>query len=101
MIDTDKYMENVDEKYNLIMNLMDDEEREFEIKSRIRERNRIMVAACKLHEENQRLREELKQTRECLWWCYDNYRFDSHPMVDTDWNFIGNLLGAEMESEEE
>ncbi len=51
--------------------------------------------------EVKRLREELKQTRESLWWCYDNYRFDSHTMVDTDWNFIGNLLGADMESEEE
>lgn len=48
-----------------------------------------------------RLREELKQTRESLWWCYDNYRFDGHPMTDVDWNFIGNLLGADMESEEE
>ena len=51
--------------------------------------------------EVKRLREELKQTRESLWWCYDNYRFDGHPMTDVDWNFIGNLLGADMESEEE
>ena len=35
------YIENVEEKYNLIMNLMDDEEREFEIKTRIREMNRM------------------------------------------------------------
>ena len=27
--------------------------------------------------------------------------FDGHPMTDVDWNFIGNLLGADMESEEE
>ena len=45
--------------------------------------------------EVKRLREELKQTRESLWWCYDNYRFDGHPMTDVDWNFIGNLLGAD------
>tara|TARA_R110000787_G_scaffold155809_2_gene269584 strand:+ start:166 stop:447 length:282 start_codon:yes stop_codon:yes gene_type:complete len=51
--------------------------------------------------ENKRLREELKQTRESLWWCYDNYRFDGHPMVDADWDFIGNLLGVDMESDEE
>jgi len=51
--------------------------------------------------EVKQLREELKQTRESLWWCYDNYRFDSHTMVDADWDFIGNLLGADMESEEE
>jgi len=54
-----------------------------------------------LLEEVKQLREELAQTREYLWWCYDNYRFDSHPMVGADWNFIGNLLGADMESEEE
>jgi len=62
---------------------------------------KLMADAPLLLEEVKRLREELKQTRESLWWCYDNYRFDSHPMVDADWNFIGNLLGADMESEEE
>jgi hypothetical protein len=56
MNDTDKYMEDVEEKYNLIMNMMNDEEREFEIKTRIRERNRIMVAADKLDTEVKRLR---------------------------------------------
>ena len=56
MSDTDKYIEDVEEKYNQIMNLMDDEEREFEIKTRIRERNRIMMAVDELHKENQRLR---------------------------------------------
>ena len=61
----------------------------------------LLADAPLLLEEVKRLREELAQTRECLWWCYDNYRFDSHPMVDADWNFIGNLLGADMESEEE
>ena len=62
---------------------------------------RLIADAPLLLAEVKRLREELAQTRECLWWCYDNYRFDSHPMVDADWNFIGNLLGADMESEEE
>jgi len=61
----------------------------------------LMIDAPLLLEEVKRLREELKQTRESLWWCYDNYRFDGHPMTDVDWNFIGNLLGADMESEEE
>jgi len=61
----------------------------------------LLLDAPLLLAEVMRLREELKQTRESLWWCYDNYRFDSHPMVDADWNFIGNLLGADMESEEE
>ena len=64
--------------------------------------DRLLIAnAPKLLAEVKRLREELKQTRESLWWCYDNYRFDGHPMTDVDWNFIGNLLGADMESEEE
>ena len=58
MIDTDKYIEDVEEKYNLIVNMMNDEEREFEIKTRIRERNRIMVAADKLDTEVKRLRQE-------------------------------------------
>jgi hypothetical protein len=61
----------------------------------------LMADAPLLLAEVKRLREELKQTRESLWWCYDNYRFDGHPMTDVDWNFIGNLLGADMESEEE
>jgi len=62
---------------------------------------RLIADAPLLLAEVKRLREELKQTRESLWWCYDNYRFDGHPMTDVDWNFIGNLLGADMESEEE
>ena len=61
----------------------------------------LIADAPLLLAEVKRLREELKQTRESLWWCYDNYRFDGHPMTDVDWNFIGNLLGADMESEEE
>ena len=68
MIDIDKYMEDVDEKYNLIMNLMDDEEREFEIKSRIRERNTIIAAARKLYKENQRLREKVKTEKNLKLW---------------------------------
>ena len=59
MIDTDKYMEDVDEVFNLIMNLMDDEEREHAIKQRIRERNKIILAACKLDTEVKRLRGQL------------------------------------------
>lgn len=54
MIDTDKYIEDVEEKYNLIMNLMDDEEREHAIKQRIRERNKIMLAVDKLDTELKR-----------------------------------------------
>ena len=58
MIDTDKYMEDVEEKYNLIMNLMDDEEREFEIKTRIRLSNKMKVHILKLDTKIKRLREE-------------------------------------------
>ena len=41
-----------------------------------------------------RLREELKQTRECLWWCYDLKRFGNE-IKDEHWDFIGRLLGAD------
>ena len=61
MIDTDKYIEDVDEVFNLIMNLMDDEEREHAIKQRIIERNKIMVACVELDAEVKRLREGIKQ----------------------------------------
>lgn len=61
----------------------------------------LVADAPLLLAEVKRLREELNQTRECLWWCYDNYRFDWDKVTKTDWNFIGNLLGADMESEEE
>ena len=54
MIDTDKYIEDVEEKYNLIMNLMDDEEREFEIKTRIRLSNKMKAAIDKLDTEVKR-----------------------------------------------
>ena len=37
---------------------------------------------------------ELKQTRECLWWCYDLKRFGNE-IKDEHWDFIGRLLGAD------
>ena len=46
------------------------------------------------YEEVKRLRKELAQTRECLWWCYDLKRFGNE-MKDEDWDFIGRLLGAD------
>ena len=79
MIDTDKYIEDVEEKYNLIMNLMDDEEREFEIKTRIRLSNKMKAAIDKLDTEVKRLREDNETLRkmdweyECLWtWLAEN-----------------------------
>ena len=59
MNDLSKYIEDVDEVYNLIMNLMDDEEREFEIKARIRQLNDMKVAVDKLDAEVKRLHLEL------------------------------------------
>ena len=37
---------------------------------------------------------ELKETRECLWWCYDLKRFGNE-IKDEHWDFIGRLLGAD------
>jgi len=50
-----------------------------------------------LIEENGKLEKALAQTRECLWWTFDLHRF-GHEIKEEDWNFIGNLLGADMES---
>tara|TARA_R100000458_G_C8194513_1_gene187095 strand:+ start:380 stop:646 length:267 start_codon:yes stop_codon:yes gene_type:complete len=59
MIDTDRYTEDIDETCNLIMNIMDDVEREFEIKTRIRLSNKMKAAIDKLDTEVKRLREQL------------------------------------------
>ena len=67
MIDTDKYIEDVEEKYNLIMNLMDDEEREFEIKTRIRLSNKMKAAIDKLDTEGKRLREQLAKANKFVY----------------------------------
>jgi len=48
---TRDYMENVENTYHLIMNLMDDEEREHAIKQRIREANRMQLLWHTLHGE--------------------------------------------------
>ena len=93
MIDTDKYDGHSTEYTYGILGVDDEKE--------LIATYALLNDAPLLLAEVKRLREELKQTRESLWWCYDNYRFDNHTMVDTDWNFIGNLLGADMESEEE
>ena len=66
MIDTDKNTEDIDETCNLIMNIMDDVEREFEIKTRIRLSNKMKAAIDKLDTEVKRLREKLRVTKELL-----------------------------------
>jgi RNA processing factor Prp31 len=63
MIDTDRYTEDVEEKYNLIMELMDDEEREFEIKTRIRLSNKMKAAIDKLDTEVKRLHNHIRRMR--------------------------------------
>ena len=55
---------------------------------------RNSVFALDLLAEVKRLREELAQTRECLWWCYDKERF-GWKIEDKSWDFIGRLLGAD------
>ena len=56
--------------------------------------NRLLEQREELLAEVKRLREELNQTRECLWWCYDLKRFGKE-IKDEDWDFIGRLLGAD------
>jgi cell shape-determining protein MreC len=48
------------------MNIMDDEERDFEIKTRIRLSNKMKAAIHKLDTEVKRLREENKRLREMV-----------------------------------
>tara|TARA_R110002074_G_scaffold193756_3_gene359623 strand:+ start:1856 stop:2170 length:315 start_codon:yes stop_codon:yes gene_type:complete len=104
MIDTDKYEGHTSDWKWIDINEQDDfylHSEHGDIINHDTPDGKLAQDAPLLLEEVKRLREELKQTRESLWWCYDNYRFDGHPMTDVDWNFIGNLLGADMESEEE
>jgi len=117
MIDTDKYEGHTPAPWTIDVHKVGDEVSaiviesdwtslgncvlaEVEVENKYSMKDAQLIAdAPKLLAAYKRLREELKQTRESLWWCYDNYRFDGHPMIDVDWNFIGNLLGADMESE--
>ena len=54
------YMENPDEVFKMIV-AFDDEERHFEIKSRVRERNQMIVAYDKLEKEVKRLRKKMEE----------------------------------------
>ena len=54
----------------------------------------LMADAPLLLEEVKRLREQLGQARECLWWCYDNERF-GWDIDEQSWEVIGRLLGAD------
>ena len=44
--------------------------------------------------EVKRLRQELAQAREFLWWCYDKERF-GWEVNEEQWEIIGRLLGAD------
>ena len=54
----------------------------------------LIADAPLLLEEVKRLRKELNQTRECLWWCYDKERF-GWEVDEEQWEIIGRLLGAD------
>ena len=56
--------------------------------------NESLLLVDRNYTELKRLRAELNQTRECLWWCYDLKRF-GHKIEDKSWDFIGRLLGAD------
>ena len=60
---TRDYIENIEDTYHLIMNLMDDEEREHAIKQRIREANRMQLL---LHTLQGEFPELLKMFTEAL-----------------------------------
>ena len=56
--------------------------------------DRTLIAdAPLLLEEVKRLRGQLGQAREFLWWCYDKERF-GWEIDEKGWNLIGRLLGA-------
>ena len=54
---------------------------------------RLIADAPLLLEEVKRLRGQLGQAREFLWWCYDKERF-GWEIDEKGWNLIGRLLGA-------
>ena len=54
----------------------------------------ILQALIDERAEVERLRGQLRQARECLSGCYDLKRFGNE-MKDEDWDFIGRLLGAD------
>ena len=54
----------------------------------------LMADSPKLLAEFKRLQKALAQTRECLWWCYDNERF-GWDIDEQSWEVIGRLLGAD------
>lgn len=86
MIDTDKYEGHTLEYGMHGARLLE----HLNIESNIQ----LIVDAPLLLEEVKRLREELAQAREYLWWCYDNERF-GWDIDEQMWEVIGRLLGAD------
>lgn len=75
--------------------LIDERWHEDEARARKAEANQeLIMNAPRLYAEVERLRGQLGQARECLWWCYDNERFGSD-IDEQSWEFIGRLLGAD------
>tara|TARA_R100001230_G_C5659235_1_gene163959 strand:- start:210 stop:692 length:483 start_codon:yes stop_codon:yes gene_type:complete len=55
--------------------------------------SQLMADAPLLLAEVKRLREEVAQAREYLWWCYDKERF-GWEVDEEHWELIGRFLGA-------
>jgi len=47
----------------------------------------------------EKLKAQVEQLRECLFWCLDLHRF-GHEIKDEDWDFIYHLLVPEGDEEE-
>jgi hypothetical protein len=72
----------------------DDSWTQFKLKDEMLANAQLIADAPLLLAEVKRLRGQLEQAREFLWWCYDKERFGWE--IDKEsWNLIGRLLGAD------
>jgi len=110
MINTDKYeghtespwvvtktfdeIAGIDAGPTRIATVVLDDDHDLELNNEMLANAQLIADAPQLLAEVKRLREELAQARECLWWCYDNERF-GWEIDEQMWEIIGRLLGAD------